>query len=38
VESRGAHQRLDAPAPDLGLDGMHAVVERDERLEFEHWR
>ena len=38
AESRGAHQRLDAPEPDPALDGMHTVVTGDSRPEFERWR
>ena len=37
AESRGAHQRTDAPTPNPALDGMHAVVEGDEVPHFEHW-
>jgi L-aspartate oxidase len=38
VESRGAHQRLDAPEPDPELDCMHALVDGESRPEFERWR
>jgi L-aspartate oxidase len=36
-ESRGAHQRVDHPAPDLALDLQHAVVLGDGEPTFEIW-
>ena len=36
-ESRGAHQRLDRPDTDPGLDHMHTLVEADARPSFEQW-
>jgi L-aspartate oxidase len=37
VESRGAHARVDAPAPDPGLDGVHTVVGPAGGVGFEAW-
>jgi L-aspartate oxidase len=36
-ESRGAHQRSDFPQRDPSLDGVHLVVDRDDRLRRETW-
>jgi len=36
-ESRGAHRRRDAPAPDPSLDGRHVVVGRDGLPAMETW-
>jgi L-aspartate oxidase len=36
-ESRGAHQRTDAPATDPALDGMHTLVERGAEPRLERW-
>jgi len=36
-ESRGAHRRRDAPAPDPSLDGRHVVAGRDRPAAFELW-
>jgi L-aspartate oxidase len=36
-ESRGAHQRVEHPAPDADLDGAHSVVRGDEPTAFERW-
>ena len=36
-ESRGAHQRSDFPHRDPSLDGVHVVVESDDRLRQENW-
>ena len=36
-ESRGAHQRSDFPQRDRSLDGVHLVVESDDRLRRESW-
>ena len=36
-ESRGAHQRSDFPHLDRSLDGVHIVVESDDRLRRENW-
>ena len=38
AESRGAHQRLDAPETDPALDGMHTVVWAERPPELERWR
>jgi L-aspartate oxidase len=37
VESRGAHQRSDAPATDPALDGMHTLVDAGAEPRFERW-
>jgi L-aspartate oxidase len=37
-ESRGAHQRSDFPHRDPSLDGVHLVVDGDDRLRREEWR
>jgi L-aspartate oxidase len=37
-ESRGAHQRVDHPAPDPGMDGFHSLVRGEETARFEHWQ
>ena len=37
-ESRGAHLRVDFPALDSALDGMHAVVRGDDAPLLERWR
>jgi L-aspartate oxidase len=34
TESRGAHQRVDRPATDAALDGMHSVVRGEEPASF----
>jgi L-aspartate oxidase len=36
-ESRGAHQRSDAPATDPALDGMHTLVGAGAEPRFERW-
>ncbi|MEA2421956.1 MAG: L-aspartate oxidase [Thermoleophilaceae bacterium] len=36
-ESRGAHQRVDHPATDHALDGMHSVVRGEAAALFRHW-
>jgi L-aspartate oxidase len=36
-ESRGAHQRVDHPDTDPGLDRHHAVVRRDSDPVFQRW-
>jgi L-aspartate oxidase len=36
-ESRGAHQRTDAPATDPSLDGMHTLVGAGDGPRFERW-
>jgi len=36
-ESRGAHQRSDFPQRDPSLDGIHLVVDGDDRLRRETW-
>ena len=36
-ESRGAHQRSDFPHRDPSLDGIHLVVDGDDRLRRETW-
>jgi L-aspartate oxidase len=36
-ESRGAHQRTDAPATDPGLDDRHVVLDGSERARIERW-
>jgi len=36
-ESRGAHRRLDFPNRDPSLDGVHLVIDGDERVRREHW-
>jgi L-aspartate oxidase len=36
-ESRGAHQRTDAPATDPALDGMHTLVGAGAEPRFERW-
>jgi len=36
-ESRGAHRRLDFPNRDPALDGVHLVIDGDERVRREHW-
>jgi L-aspartate oxidase len=36
-ESRGAHQRIDHPAPDPALDRMHTVVAGDGTARLERW-
>lgn len=36
-ESRGAHQRTDAPALDSALDGVHTVTEGEAEPLLEHW-
>ena len=36
-ESRGAHQRTDAPSTDPALDGMHTLVERGAEPRLERW-
>jgi L-aspartate oxidase len=36
-ESRGAHQRMDHPETDPGLDCMHTLVGRDGSPRFERW-
>lgn len=36
-ESRGAHRRIDFPRRDPSLDGVHLVIDRDERVRREHW-
>jgi len=36
-ESRGAHQRTDAPASDPSLDGMHTLVGARDGPRFERW-
>ena len=36
-ESRGAHRRSDFPNRDPSLDGVHLVIDRDERVRREHW-
>lgn len=38
AESRGAHQRIDRPAPDPALDGRHTVLDAAEATRVEHWR
>lgn len=35
AESRGAHRRLDHPARDPGLDGLHTWVEADDEVRLE---
>jgi len=37
AESRGAHQRVDHPETDPGLDGMHALVGAAAEPRFERW-
>jgi L-aspartate oxidase len=37
AESRGAHQRTDAPATDPALDGMHTLVGAGAEPRFERW-
>lgn len=37
-ESRGGHRRLDAPAADPALDGVHLVVDRNGEVRDEEWR
>jgi L-aspartate oxidase len=37
AESRGAHQRTDAPATDAALDGMHTLVDAGAEPRFERW-
>jgi L-aspartate oxidase len=37
-ESRAAHQRSDFPHRDPSLDGVHLVVDGDDRLRREDWR
>jgi L-aspartate oxidase len=37
AESRGAHQRSDAPAADPALDGMHTLVAADAEPRLERW-
>jgi L-aspartate oxidase len=37
AESRGAHQRTDAPAADPALDGMHTLVGAGAEPRFERW-
>ena len=37
AESRGAHLRLDRPAPDPALDHMHAVVQGEDEVSWERW-
>ena len=37
TESRGAHFRVDHPAPDRDLDGRHAVVRGEDPPEYESW-
>jgi L-aspartate oxidase len=37
VESRGAHQRTDAPETDPALDGMHTLVDAGAEPRFERW-
>jgi L-aspartate oxidase len=37
AESRGAHQRTDAPATDPALDGMHTLVGRGGEPRLERW-
>jgi L-aspartate oxidase len=37
AESRGAHQRLDHPETEPGLNCMHSVVGRDGEPSFERW-
>jgi L-aspartate oxidase len=37
-ESRGAHQRVDFPAPSTTFDHLHTVVVADERPRLAHWR
>ena len=36
-ESRGAHQRTDAPAPDPALDSTHSLIALGEEPRFERW-
>ncbi|MGH2715791.1 MAG: hypothetical protein ACRDM7_18255 [Thermoleophilaceae bacterium] len=36
-ESRGAHQRSDAPATDPALDGMHTLVGAGGEPRFDRW-
>jgi L-aspartate oxidase len=36
-ESRGAHQRADAPAPDPALDSTHSVIALEGEPRFERW-
>ena len=36
-ESRGAHRRLDFPNRNPSLDGVHLVIDGDERIRREHW-
>jgi L-aspartate oxidase len=36
-ESRGAHRRIDFPNRDPSLDGVHLVIDRDERVRREQW-
>ena len=36
-ESRGAHQRTDFPQWDPSLDGVHIVVDGEDRLRRENW-
>jgi L-aspartate oxidase len=36
-ESRGAHQRSDAPSTDPALDGMHTLVGAGDEPRFERW-
>jgi L-aspartate oxidase len=37
AESRGAHQRTDAPATDPALDGLHTLVDAGGEPRFERW-
>ncbi|HEV3376927.1 MAG TPA: FAD-dependent oxidoreductase [Thermoleophilaceae bacterium] len=37
VESRGAHQRIDAPATDPALDHLHTLVRGGAEPRFERW-
>jgi L-aspartate oxidase len=37
VESRGAHQRADAPETDPALDGVHTLVGAGAEPRFERW-
>jgi L-aspartate oxidase len=36
-ETRGAHRRVEFPHRDPSLDGVHLVIDRDERVRREYW-
>jgi L-aspartate oxidase len=36
-ESRGAHRRSDFPDTDPSLDGVHLVIDSEERVREEYW-